>query len=61
MSELDLFEIKIDKITDFQSLVPTSLFQEIEQELSQKLFSNESGGDSTDGPLNFIENLFDNL
>ena len=61
MSELDLFEIEIDNITDFQSLVPTSLFQEIEQELSQKLFSNESGGDSTDGPLNFIENLVDTL
>ena len=61
MSEVDLFEIEIDNIRDFQSPKPTSLFEEIEQELSQKLFSNGSGGNSTDGPLNFIENLIDNL
>ena len=61
MSEPDLFGMEADNIGDFQSLGPTSVFQEIEQELSQRLFKNESWGDSTDGPLNFIENLFDNL
>ena len=61
MSEPDLFGMEVDNIGDFQSLGPTSVFQEIEQELSQRLFKNESRGDSTDGPLNFIENLFDNL
>ena len=40
---------------------PISLFLEIEQELSGKLFNQESDGDSTDGPLNFIENLVNNL
>ena len=53
--------MEVDNIGDFQSLGPTSVFQEIEQELSQRLFKNESRGDSTDGPVNFIENLFDNL
>ena len=61
MSEPDLFGMEVDNIGDIQSLGPTSVFQEIEQELSQRLFKNESQGDSTDGPLNFIENLFDNL
>ena len=40
---------------------PISLFLEIEQELSRKLFNQESDGDSTDGPLNFIEYLVNNL
>ena len=61
MSEPDLFEMEVDNIGDFQYLVPTSLFQEIEHELSQRLFNNESGGDSAGGLLNFIENLVDNL
>ena len=61
MSEPDLFGMEVDNIGDIQSLGPTSVFQEIEQELSQRLFNNESRGDSTDGPLNFIENLVDNL
>ena len=61
MSEPDLFGMEVDNIGDIQSLGPTSVFQEIEQELSQRLFNNESRSDSTDGPLNFIENLVDNL
>ena len=40
---------------------PISLFLEIEQELSRKLFNQESDGDSTDGPLNFKEYLVNNL
>ena len=42
MSEPDLFGMEVDNIGDFQSLGPTSVFQEIEQELSQRLFKNES-------------------
>lgn len=33
------------------------LFQQIELELSRKLFKQESDVDSTERPLNFIENL----
>ena len=63
MSNLDLFEIEVENITDSESLkfYPASLFQEMEEELSQKLFNNESTEDSTDGPLNFIEGLVNNL
>ena len=50
-----------DNMGDLQSLLSNSLFQEIEQELSQKLFNNESESDFTDGPLDFTENLVKNL
>lgn len=63
MSEFDLFEIEVENISDGEGLsfYPVSLFQEIKQEVSQKLFNTENGDDSTDGPLNFIENLVNNL
>ena len=57
----DLFEMDFDNMGDLQSLLSNSLFQEIEQELSQKLFNNESESDFTDGPLDFTENLVKNL
>ena len=57
----DLFEMDFDNMGDLQSLLSNSLFQEIEQELSQKLFNNESVSDFTDGPLDFTENLVKNL
>ena len=57
----DLPEMDFDNMGDLQSLLSNSLFQEIEQELSQKLFNNESESDFTDGPLDFTENLVKNL
>ena len=57
----DLFEMDFDNMGDLQSLLSNSLFQEIEQELSQKLFNNENESDFTDGPLDFTENLVKNL
>ena len=61
MSQPDIFQMEIDSENSRESLVPTSLFQEIEQELSQRLFNNKSEEDFTDGPLDFIENLVNNL
>ena len=40
---------------------PVSLFKEIEQELSESLFNQENGEDSTEGPLDYTENLTENL
>ena len=62
-SEFDLFEIEVENISNGEGLsfYPASIFQEIKQEVSQKLFNTENGDDSTDGPLNFIENLVNNL
>lgn len=36
-------------------------FKKLKKKLSEKLFNNETSEDSTDGPLNFIENLVNNL
>ena len=62
-SEFDQFEMEVENISDGEGLsfYPASLFQEMKQEVSQKLFNTENGDDSTDGPLNFIENLVNNL
>lgn len=40
---------------------PVSLFKEIQQELSESLFNQENGEDSTEGPLDYTENLTENL
>lgn len=40
---------------------PVSLFKEIEQELSESLFNQENDEDSTEGPLDYTENLTENL
>ena len=42
--------------------LPISLFQEIEADLCDRLLhSNESENDQTDGPLEFIENIVENV
>ena len=48
-------------LEDFQSMLLVSLFQEIEQELSLMLFNNKNEVDSTDGSLDFIENLVNTI
>lgn len=48
-------------LEDFQSMLLVSLFQEIEQELSLILFNNKNEVDSTDGSLDFIENLVNTI
>ena len=48
-------------VEDFQSMLLVSLFQEIEQELSLMLFNNKNEVDSTDGSLDFIENLVNTI
>ena len=48
-------------LEDFQSMLLVSLFQEIEQELSLMLFNNKNEVDSTDGSLDFLENLVNTI
>ena len=48
-------------LEDFQSMLLVSLFQEIDQELSLMLFNNKNEVDSTDGSLDFIENLVNTI
>lgn len=62
MSDSCLFEMEIENFIEKNmtiDLIP--LFQEMELELSRKLFKQESDVDSTERPLNFMENLTENL
>ena len=63
MSDTCLFDMEFEDFNKNNNLNidPISIIQEIEQELSEKLFNQKSEGDSTDGPLNFIENSTNNL
>ena len=58
-----LLDMELEKYIEINNLNinPISLFQEIQQELSENLFKQRNDGHSTDGPVNFIENLTDNL
>ena len=58
-----LFEIEIDAFHENNNeILPLSLFQEIEADLCDRLLhSNESENDQTDGPLEFIQNIVENV
>lgn len=62
MSDSCLFEMEIENFIEKNMTIDlTPLFQEMELELSRKLFKQESDVDSTERPLNFMENLTENL
>ena len=68
MAELDsLIENKIEveqrHVQTFEQKRRISLFQEIEADLCDKLWHVNSGEetDQTDGPLDFIQNIVDNV
>ena len=58
-----LFEIEIDAFHENNNeKLPLSLFQEIEADLCDRLLhSNESENDQTDGPLEFIQSIVENV
>ena len=60
----DLFEIEIDTYNGNESeKVPISFFQEIEADLCDRLMHSGSSpeDDQTDGPLEFIRNIVENV
>ena len=59
----DLFEIEIDTFNENEiGKLPISLFEEIEADLCDRLMhSSNPEGDETDGPLDFIQNIVDNV
>ena len=68
MAELDsLIENKIEvedrDVQTFEQKLPISFFQEIENDVCDKLWHVSSGKetDQTDGPLDFIQNIVDNV
>ena len=60
MEEAYLFHLNID-MEEFKSHLPISLFQEIESELNRQLLNSSNSEDSTDGPIEFIKSLVDNI
>ena len=60
----DLFEIEIDTFNGNESeKLPISFFQEIEADLCDRLMHSSSSpeDDQTDGPLEFIRNIVENV
>ena len=59
----DLFEVEIDTFNENEiSKLPISLFEEIEADLCDRLMhSSNPEGDETDGRLDFIQNIADNV
>ena len=59
----DLFEIEIDAFNENEiGKLPISLFEEIEADLCNTLMhSSNPEGDETDGPLDFIQNIVNNV
>ena len=60
----DLFEVEIDKFNGNESQkLPISLFQEIEADMCDRLMHGRSSpeDDQTDGPLEFIQNIVENV
>ena len=59
----DIFEIEIDTFNENEiGKLPISLFEGIEADLCDRLMhSSNPEGDETDGPLDFIQNIVDNV
>ena len=59
----DLFELELDIFNNNKKeQLPISLFQETEADLHDRLLHSSSPeGDQTDGPLDFIQNIVDNI
>ena len=59
----DLFEIEIDTFNENEiGKLPISLFEEIEADLCDRLMQGSNPeGDETDGPLDFIQNIVNNV
>ena len=62
-NEDNLFEIEIDTFTGNEiEKLPISLFQEIEADLWDRLMHrNSTEDDQTDGPLELIQNIVENV
>ena len=58
LNEQDLFETEIK---EQQEALPISLFQEIEAELGDHILHSDEEGDETDGAIDFIKNIVENI
>ena len=61
----NMFEIELDQNKNKNEKLPTELFQELETELLDSLLHKENSNDlsdnETDGPIDFIRQIVDNV
>ena len=61
----NMFEIELDQNENNNEKLPTELFQELETELLESLSHKENNNDlsdhETDGPVDFIRQIVDNI
>ena len=61
----NMFEIELDQNKNKNEKLPTELFQELETELLESLSHKENNNDlsdhETDGPVDFIRQIVDNI
>ena len=61
----NMFEIELDQNENKNEKLPTELFQELETELLDSLLHKENNNDlsdnETDGPIDFIRQIVDNV
>ena len=61
----NMFEIELDQNENKNEKLPTELFQELETELLESLSHKENNNDlsdhETDGPVDFIRQIVDNI
>ena len=61
LNEQNLFEMDFSEVKTENIKLPTYLFEEIESELTNLIIDESSPEEETDGAIELIENIVDNI
>ena len=61
LNEQNLFEMEFSEVKTENSRLPTYLFEEIESELTNIIIDESSPDEETDGAIELITNIVDNI
>ena len=61
LNEQNLFEMEFSEVKTENSKLPTYLFEEIELELTNIIIDESSPDEETDGAIELITNIVDNI
>ena len=61
LNEKNLFEMEFSEVKTENSRLPTYLFEEIELELTNIIIDESSPDEETDGAIELITNIVDNI
>ena len=61
LNEQNLFEMEFSEVKTENSRLPTYLFEEIELELTNIIIDESSPDEETDGAIELITNIVDNI